>query len=353
VARSPAALYCFEVGQGSCAALLDPVPGRKRGQFQAAVIDVGVAGTRLVRCLQGLGVQRLSAICLTHNDADHVRGLTALVGAYRKRIGTVWLLVDRPLVPGSVWLPVQQWVEDGWVAAVERLEAPAECPPGIGRLLIGPPDVGYRLYCIYPTLFTSEAVAHGATKVVDPLGRGPNAASAVLRLTPRDAALPTHVLFGGDLDYRGWHHLVEAGRDLRAAVLVVPHHGGPALADPTFGPVELAQAVRPAFALVSVGSSNDYGHPHPVLVQALRRSGARILCTQLTLQCAAPLGAVAGGAVLPRLRELPMLSSSGVGCAGTVAVMMSDGAAPTVLRLGEHQTAVDGLMAGHHPLCRP
>lgn len=353
MARAPIPLYCFDVGQGSSAALIDPVPGRRARQYQATVIDAGVAGTHLASCLEGLGVRRLPAVCLTHNDADHVRGLTALVQAYRKRIGTVWLLVDRSRVPDSVWLPAQRWLEGGWVSAVERLEAPAECPPGTGRLLVGPTDVSYRLYCVYPTLFASEAVAHGANWTGDPLGRGPNAASAVLRLTPCNAPSPTHALFGGDLDYRGWHHLGQVGRDLRATVLVVPHHGGPAFADTSFGPGELADAVRPAVALISVGSTNDYGHPHPDLVQALRRRGAQVLCTQITAKCADPPTAVVGGAVVPRLPELPRLASSGVGCGGTIVVLIPEDVAPIVQRLGDHQAGVDALTTSHHPLCRP
>ena len=74
-------LYCFEVGQASCAALIDPIPRRRRS-FQATVIDAGGAGAQLAQRLDGLGVQRIAAIALTHNDGDHIRGLTALCLLY-------------------------------------------------------------------------------------------------------------------------------------------------------------------------------------------------------------------------------------------------------------------------------
>jgi competence protein ComEC len=345
-------LYCFEVGQASCAALIDPIPRRRRS-FQATVIDAGGAGAQLAQRLDGLGVQRIAAIALTHNDGDHIRGLTALVQAYRGRVGDVWLLTDRGTAPHSIWMPVQQWLEQGWTQRIRRLEAPAEAPPGVGEDLLNEQETAYRLYCIYPSMFDVEAVVHGAERLGEPLGRGPNAVSAVLRLTLADAPAPTLVLFGGDLDYPGWRHL-HLRCDLRAPAFVVPHHGGSSGATAEFGAPELADAVRPRFALISVGSTNDYGHPHAFLIRDLRRVGASVLCTQITPQCVADPGSVHGGAVLPRAPATPRVGRSGTACAGTVVLVIREGPALSVERLAEHQAAVDQLHAdGHHPLCRP
>ena len=51
---------------------------------------------------------------------------------------------------------------------------------------------------------------------------------------------------------------------LRADVLKVAHHGS-AYQDPGF-----LDAVRPAVALVPVGTGNTYGHPSPLTLRDLR-----------------------------------------------------------------------------------
>ncbi|MEU7609576.1 hypothetical protein [Micromonospora sp. NPDC049204] len=51
------------------------------------------------------------------------------------------------------------------------------------------------------------------------------------------------------------------------------HHGS-AYQDPSF-----LDAVRPAVALVPVGSGNTYGHPNPGLLARLGRGGTRVLRT--------------------------------------------------------------------------
>jgi hypothetical protein len=218
------------------------------------------------------------------------------------------------------------------------------------------------LYCIYPELFDVEAVLHDSPKSGVPLGSGPNALSAVLRIAvPTDdpkSHSETHVVIGGDLDYSGWHHLVATNHKLDAKVFVVPHHGGPAGQSVAFGPTELAQAVRPSTALISVGTDKNsgakgYGHPHQPLVRALRDVRANVLCTQLTPQCVASPYAVPGAAVIAR-DAAPQVCESGVACAGTVAIRLNDAGPPIVRRFAEHATAVDRLHSnGHTPLCRP
>ena len=53
-------------------------------------------------------------------------------------------------------------------------------------------------------------------------------------------------------------------------MLKVAHHGS-AYQEP-----RLLSVLRPRLALVSVGAGNDYGHPAPSTLRALRRSGALV-----------------------------------------------------------------------------
>jgi beta-lactamase superfamily II metal-dependent hydrolase len=354
-------MYCLDVGQGSCTVIIDCIPGRPT-EFQAAIVDVGGNGKQLAKWLRHYGVTRLVLVALTHHDDDHIRGLGQLVQAYKQKIETLWILPERTVHPRRLWIPSQKWRDDGWIRRIKRLEAPSERPPGLGECLVGPPQAEYALYCIYPELYDVETVVHGAERTGEDLGTGPNAASAVLRIAIPTAAPnsldETHVLIGGDLDYLGWNHLVETGHDLSAQIFVMPHHGGPAGANASFGEAHLVAEVRPSSALVSVGTEKNsgakpYGHPHQSLVRALRAAGASVLCTQITPQCVADPSKVPLSAVLVRLAPEPVTWSSGVACAGTVVVRLTDVAPPAISRLADHTLAVNQLQAaGHTPLCR-
>src|SRR5208282_5331151 len=337
-------MYCLEVGQGSCIVLIDRVPGRPT-ESQAALVDVGGDGKQLSKWLDHYGVKRIVTIALTHHDDDHIRGLGQIVQAYKRRVDTVWILPDRIQHPKRLWLPTQKWRDDGWVRQIKRLEAPSVYSPGLGECITGPFATEYALYCIYPELFDVESIVHDAPRTGEPLGAGPNAISAVLRVAIPTAAPTsldeTHVLIGGDLDYLGWSHLVKTGHDLSAHVFVAPHHGGPGHASAAFQASDLVDAVRPSTALVSVGTEKNsgakpYGHPHKTLIQALKNSGAHVMCTQITPQCVSnPAAVIRGGAVIPRDPSAPRLCNSGVGCAGTVVVRLTDTSRPDVARIPE------------------
>jgi len=350
-------VYCLNVGQANCVAIIDPFPNGSLGHYQASLIDLGVDGKRLAIWLDDIGVRRIPLIALSHNDEDHVFGLESVVQAYRRRIGRLLFVVDRPpeLIP--YWLEAQRWVADGWVGQIGQLDTPAAARPGMGRVLVEPPDVSYRLHCIYPDVFEHYAAAQGAPRVGARTGRGPNATSAVLGLVRPANPSRTRVLFGGDLDLPGWRCLVESGHRLNADILIVPHHGGPRKATASFGPGDLARAIQPRFAIISVGTlqGGGYGHPHQEVVRAFREQGATIFCTQLTRRCHdapqhVPDRTVVG---LPLLTSVD-LGPSGVACAGSVVVVIRDSGHLSVSRRSIHQNAVDQLLAdGHHPLCRP
>ncbi|MPZ52015.1 MAG: hypothetical protein GEU79_04655 [Acidimicrobiia bacterium] len=70
--------------------------------------------------------------------------------------------------------------------------------------------------------------------------------------------------------------------DLKADILKVPHQGA-ATSDP-----EWLQAIGADIAVVSVGP-NDFGHPSPEMIDALRNGGARIRRTDLEGDVVVPL----------------------------------------------------------------
>ena len=88
-------IYCLNVGQGNCLAVIDSLPKGRPSQSQASLIDVGTDGDQLADWFGSIGVRRIPLIALTHNDADHICGLPTLVQRYRRRIGRVLFLIDR------------------------------------------------------------------------------------------------------------------------------------------------------------------------------------------------------------------------------------------------------------------
>src|SRR5205807_2272827 len=145
-----------------------------------------------------------------------------------------------------------------------------------------------------------------------------------------------------------------------APVFILPRHGGPGEPDRKFGAKELAEAVRPRWALVPVGThapvaKGEQRSPHPDLVHALRDGGANILCTQITRRCALEKDlATSARPVLAPTSQLYDLGVSGRACAGTILVAISPGAQPRVARADDHAAAVDDLekLGEPRPLCR-
>jgi competence protein ComEC len=343
-------VYCLEVGQGQCIALIGPSPEGS----QAALIDVGVEGERLAEWLKTFGVRRIPLVVLTHNHEDHIKGLAPLVEAFPGQIGDVRFVIDQ--APGEIpfWIVLQRWRAAGKIGSADVIYPPDTSQPGNGLELLDPGLAGFQLFCIYPTVFEAGAVAHDAPLLGTHPGRDANAASAILRLARLSDPGRTIALFGGDLTFRGWRRLDEKGHDLSAEVLVVPHHGSSHGAGQTFGPEHLARAVRPRYALFSVGTDNPFGHPRDEVVRAFRDAHSTILCTQITGRCVESPEGLSDRAVLARTGHEPNLAGRGVACAGTIVVRVPDAGPVDVHRLTDHQAAADRLpLAQERPMCRP
>jgi len=82
------------------------------------------------------------------------------------------------------------------------------------------------------------------------------------------------MLFTGDAGSESEERFLSEGADLRADVLKVGHHGSAYGSSPAF-----IAAVRPRYAVVSVGRHNLFGHPAPSTLDTLWRFGARIYRT--------------------------------------------------------------------------
>lgn len=222
----------LSVGQGDAALLRLP-------DGSVVLVDCGGAadggrdpGERdVLPLLRDLGVGHLAAVFVSHPHPDHVLGLGAVLDA----------------------IPVDAAFGNG--------------EPGEG-------DAATAVARLHPTVLrpgSTWSMGGVAFEVLggDRAGLSGNDASLVLRVRYGRVAF----LFPGDVETAGEDAAVRAG-GLAADVVKVPHHGSRTSSSPAF-----VAAVRPRFAVVSVGAMNRFGFPRPETLERWRASGAEVLRT--------------------------------------------------------------------------
>ncbi len=114
-------------------------------------------------------------------------------------------------------------------------------------------------------------------------GARPNALSCVLRIANSGRS----ALLVGDIEALQEARLVASGRNLKADVLLMPHHGSKTSSTPEF-----LDAVRPQVALAQAGYRNRFGHPAPAVLERYRERGIRVVdsprCGAATWSTASP-----------------------------------------------------------------
>ncbi|MCZ6770386.1 MAG: DNA internalization-related competence protein ComEC/Rec2 [Proteobacteria bacterium] len=222
-------LEVFDVGQGLAilvqtrrhAALYDTGPRWWGGPSEAGSVVI-------LPALKALGVDRLDAVIISHADADHASGAHAVIEAMPvQRILVSESHRSDPLPHAALCRAADGWTWDG---------------------------VSFRILHPFPRDQGSRN-DRSCVLAIDGSGGG--------------ALLP------GDVESGGESLLLDRyGAALAAEILIVPHHGSISSSTAAF-----ADAVRPAFAVVSAGYRNRYGFPHAQVVARYRNRGARVLNT--------------------------------------------------------------------------
>lgn len=266
-----ASVTVADVGHGNCALIRD--------EGFVALVDVAPGGVPL-ELLRDAGLDRVDVVVISHADEDHVGGLVNLLAQFE--VGEVWINGDADRA-GHSWDAVRAALraaqEQGRTAVRCSLEAGTELASPSGRVLLKvvAPAGWNRLY-------------DTGSK---PVGRQRNTANGMSAIVAVLVDGVTQVLLAGDADAQAFADLTNAGADLRAPLLVFPHHGG--RAGPGMAPVvfaaDLCRAVEPSLVVFSVGRSRR-PFPRPDVVKSVQASSAaHIACTQLTQICAADLPA--------------------------------------------------------------
>lgn len=186
------------------------------------------------------GVRAIDLLVVSHGDADHVNGIPALLDRFK--IGHV------------LHSPVLRQCEAGrqLLDLLRRRGIPCTSVKAGNRIAVGDGNI---VEVLWPMDWALR---------LRPNDQNEN--SLVIRVEHAGR----RVLLAGDIQQVGATVLLRSGLDLRADVLLVPHHGcGLANAG------EFAKAVRPAYAICS----NRAEHLAPATVAAYEDVGARVLAT--------------------------------------------------------------------------
>ncbi|MFO0701568.1 MAG: DNA internalization-related competence protein ComEC/Rec2 [Nitrospira sp.] len=228
----------LDVGQGD-SALVELPDG------QTVLIDGGARYDRfdmgrsvVAPFLWNRGVSHLDHVIGTHQQLDHVGGL-------------IWIL--QHLSVGQFWDQgverQEHFVTDLTTALQSRGIPKRTAMQGQEVLTSGP----CRL-----TILNPQQNARPVTPISVHTGTELNNHSIVSRL---ECGVHS-ILFAADMETSGLHQLPERGHQ-PVTVLKVPHHGARSSLDQDW-----IRRIKPQYAIISVGSTNPYGHPAPAVIKS-------------------------------------------------------------------------------------
>ncbi len=246
----------LDVGQGDSALLTFPdgrtmlIDGGGRinyktgdGEAEPFVPDTRGIGEAVVsEFLWYRGYSHVDAIVATHADADHIQGLADVAKNFS--VGAAYF--------GRMPLDDPDYVD---LAAVLQRR-------GIPSLVIARGDTfefgDVAVDVLYPIA------------VADPNAISDNNHSVVFRVRFGDRTF----LLTGDIESPAERDLLAEDNPLNADLVKVPHHGSR-----TSSTAEFINAVRANYAVISVGRTSPFGHPHPDVVERWRAAGVNVLTT--------------------------------------------------------------------------
>lgn len=238
--RDELEMVFIDVGQGD--SIFIKTPGGKTVLVDGGGSQLFDVGRKVVLpYLHHRGIRSLDLVISTHADIDHLQGLVRVVDAMPVRqLGIPAALANdegyRPLrdLAAEKNIPTL-YLEAGQSLRVEE---------GMQVEILNPPKQAGGDDANEESVVLS--ISHGSYTA----------------LLTGDVSAARLALMGERLD--------------PVTILKIPHHGSKGSLARDF-----YQKTDPAWAVISVGADNPFGHPHPLVVAALQESGARILRTDL------------------------------------------------------------------------
>jgi len=185
------------------------------------------------------GLSEIDHVLATHADADHIDGLNDVLKNFTVRSA---LIARRP-------------VDDPEFAKFSQTLA--------------------RTNTHSETIEAGDVIYFGdvAVSVLWPPAGGEkstNNDSIVLRIQYGERS----IFLTGDIEQATERSLLTSQQQLQADVIKVPHHGSKTSSTEAF-----VAATNPSLAIISVGRTSRFGHPHKEVVDRWQSSGATVLTT--------------------------------------------------------------------------
>ncbi len=237
----------FDVGQGDSALVVC--------NGKSMLIDAGENGyeNELIMKIHALGIKKLDYAVCTHFHTDHIGGMPEIIDEFAPS-AVIMPAVKPELIPDS-------YTYSSLIESVGEYDAEIITPLYGDSFNLGGADV--RI--LGPV--SDDAENH-------------NDSSLIIKFTYGKKSF----LFTGDAEKDEELSCVARGADLSADVLKVAHHGSAGSSCEEF-----LEKVSPSYCVISVGSGNDYGHPHEAAEKRLLQYTGRIyrtdICGDIYLEC--------------------------------------------------------------------
>ncbi len=187
------------------------------------------------------GLDRIDYLLATHADADHIDGLSDVARNFQVRAAFVARTpAADPEYQRFATTMNSEKVPITLVAAGDELQFDSA-----------------TLDVLWPKPASADAPSR-------------NNDSIVMRVALGERA----ILMTGDIEKAGEAAMLSSGANVAADVIKVPHHGSR-----TSSTAPLEAACHPSLAVISVGLTSMFGHPHREVVESWSRSGAMVLTT--------------------------------------------------------------------------
>lgn len=231
-------VHFVDVGQGDCELI--------RTDSKTVLIDCGEREyfSDVIEYIKSQNIERLDYVVVTHPHSDHMGGMSYILDEFD--IGTVIMpkVKESKIPTTNAYKRLLKSVSDKSIS-VEYAKAGAE----------------YKLDDAVMTLLSP-------VKDYDDL----NNYSIAVKLEHGGNSF----LFTGDIEKTAETDILNSGADVSAKVLKAAHHGSSTSNHQTF-----LDAVDPTYAVIEVGSPNDYGHPHDKTIKRFEEMELTIYRTDI------------------------------------------------------------------------
>jgi competence protein ComEC len=322
-------LIILDIGHGNCAIVRDT---------EGVIVIDSAHGATLIETLAHLSIREISHILISHADEDHIAGIIDILLDRNIKVSNLYINSDAQKETRT-WQALRLAVRDARQRSGTRIfvELTTELT---NRLNVG--QVKVEILAPTPELAMSGAGGK------DLQGRrlNPNSTSAVIGLVHDSHRV---AILAGDIDQVGMNNLLEERSDLKADILVFPHHGGrPGGADSQAFAQQLCDLVQPNLVVFSIARGR-FGNPREEIVEGVVTSVpmAHILCTQLSRKCADSVP----DSEPAHLNAMPARGrTSNSCCGGTVSIKIAGNKTTYAAGIAAHQQFIIDRVS--NPLCR-